>query len=143
MSTNLNGLYLRLRGVMGPRVKSRAQSIVFQIKGVASLGTALYLLRHHLPSAFPKMAKPHRLLLSIYILGEAGLLGGVSSNSGQLTAAMQSLQNTFGSDQETSEMTSLQLQMLMDVRSKLLQTASDMEKSMSDTNMAIAGNIKQ
>jgi hypothetical protein len=36
-------------------------------------------------------------------------------------------------------MTSTQLQMLMDTRSKLLQTASDIEKSMSDTAMAIVG----
>ena len=57
--------------------------------------------------------------------------------------AIQTLQNALDSDNEISEMTSMQLQMLMDMRSKLLQTASDIEKSMSDTNMAIAGNIKQ
>jgi len=53
------------------------------------------------------------------------------------------LQNELDSENELSEMTSLQLQMLMDTRSKLLQTASDLEKSMSDTDMAILGNIKQ
>jgi hypothetical protein len=40
-------------------------------------------------------------------------------------------------------MTSLRLQMLMDTRSKLLQTASDIAKSMADTDMAVTGNIKQ
>jgi hypothetical protein len=33
--------------------------------------------------------------------------------------------------------------MLMDVRSKLLQTASEIEKSISDTDVAILRNIKQ
>jgi len=51
--------------------------------------------------------------------------------------------NNSDSDNEISEMSSMQLQMLMDARSKLLQTASDMEKSLSDTDMAIIGNIKQ
>jgi len=37
----------------------------------------------------------------------------------------------------------MQLQMLMDLRSKLLQTASDIEKSVADMNEAIVGNIKQ
>jgi hypothetical protein len=37
----------------------------------------------------------------------------------------------------------MELQMLMDARSKLLQTASDIEKSLNDTDMAIIGNIKQ
>jgi hypothetical protein len=40
-------------------------------------------------------------------------------------------------------MTSMRLQMLMDTRSKLLQTASDLEKSISDTGVAMSGNIKQ
>jgi hypothetical protein len=60
-----------------------------------------------------------------------------------IQSALNSLQNALDSDNEISEMTSMQLQMLMDARSRLLQTASDMEKSMSDTDMAIVGNIKQ
>jgi hypothetical protein len=36
----------------------------------------------------------------------------------------------------------MQLQLLMDARAKLLQTLSDIEKSMSDTDTAIVGNIK-
>ncbi len=32
--------------------------------------------------------------------------------------------------------------MLMDVRSKLLQTASDIEKTVSNTDAAIVGNLK-
>jgi hypothetical protein len=39
-------------------------------------------------------------------------------------------------------MGSMQLQMLMDTRSKLLQAASNMEKSMSDTDAAIVANMK-
>lgn len=60
-----------------------------------------------------------------------------------IQSAVNVLQNDLDSDNEISEMTSMQLQMLMDARSKLLQTASDIEKSMSDTDMAIVGNIKQ
>lgn len=60
-----------------------------------------------------------------------------------LASVLNALQNDLDSDNEVSQMSSMQLQMLMDARSKLLQTASDIEKSNSDTAMAIAGNIKQ
>ena len=46
-------------------------------------------------------------------------------NAAAIQAAIQALQNALDSDNEISEMTSMQLQMLMDMRSKLLQTASD------------------
>jgi hypothetical protein len=61
----------------------------------------------------------------------------------QLQAILQELRNELDSLNDLSDMASTELQMLMDLNSKLLQTASDIEKSMSDTNMAIAGNIKQ
>jgi hypothetical protein len=63
--------------------------------------------------------------------------------SRQLLNVISQLDDKLCSDDEASEMTSMQLQTLMDARSKLLQTASDMEKSMSDTEMAIVGNIKR
>ena len=65
------------------------------------------------------------------------------ATTSNVATAVQTLQNDLDSDEEVSEMTSMRLQMLMDMRSKLLQTASDMEKSLSDTDMAIVGNIKQ
>jgi len=43
---------------------------------------------------------------------------------------------------EISEMTSVRLQMLMDMRSKLLRTVSDIEKTESDTSIAITQNLK-
>jgi hypothetical protein len=52
------------------------------------------------------------------------------------------LMKALDSDNETSDMESMQLQMIMDARSKLLQTASDIEKSMSDTAAAVAQNMK-
>lgn len=61
----------------------------------------------------------------------------------QLGSIVQSLQDQLDSDNEISEMTSMQLQMLMDARSKLLQTASDIEKTMADTASAVVQNIKQ
>jgi hypothetical protein len=78
----------------------------------------------------------------------ADSLSSVAINGGytalqNLQSATSMLQNILDSDNEISEMTSTQLQMLMDTRCKLLQTASDMEKSMADTDMAIVGNIKQ
>jgi hypothetical protein len=60
-----------------------------------------------------------------------------------LQTVQNSLQDILDSENEISEMTSMQLQMLMDMRSKLLQTASNIEKSMSDADTAISGNIKQ
>jgi hypothetical protein len=52
------------------------------------------------------------------------------------------LQNDLDSDNEISEMAQMQIQMLMDRRSKLLETASNIEKSMSDTDAAIVSNLK-
>ncbi len=61
----------------------------------------------------------------------------------QQLAALQSQTNqALDSANEISEMGSMRVQMLMDARTKLLQAASDMEKSMSDTDMAIVGNLK-
>jgi hypothetical protein len=59
-----------------------------------------------------------------------------------LVIAVQ-IQNALESDIQISEMASMQLQMLMDARSKLLQTASDIEKSNSDAGNSISKNIKQ
>lgn len=61
----------------------------------------------------------------------------------QLSALQNQLQNALDSENEISEMGSMQLQMLMDARSKLLQMASDIEKANSDTANAITQNIKQ
>jgi hypothetical protein len=139
-----------LRNALPPRVKCRVNSIIFQMKANRSPSTGRPMLLRQLRSLFPKITKEQRGLLAIYILGEAGLLGnpgsatsGNSVSLNNISAAISSLQNTLDADNEISEMGSMQLQMLMDTRSKLLQTASDMEKSMSDTDMAIVGNIKQ
>jgi hypothetical protein len=75
------------------------------------------------------------------MISQVGLPGSVKAAA--IQAAIQTLQNALDSDNEISEMTSMQLQMLMDLRSELLEAASDIEKSMSDTNMAVVGNIKQ
>ena len=60
-----------------------------------------------------------------------------------LTALQNELQNSLDSDNEISEMRSMPLQMLMDQRSKLLQTASDLEKSVTDATNTVTQNIKQ
>jgi hypothetical protein len=52
------------------------------------------------------------------------------------------LQNDLDSDNEIREMGQTQLQMLMDRRSKLLETVSNIEKSVSDTDAAIVSNLK-
>jgi hypothetical protein len=62
---------------------------------------------------------------------------------GNVGIAQTNLQNQVDSENEVSEMTSMQLQMLMDDRSTLLQTASDIEKTISDTDLGVVGNIKQ
>lgn len=55
----------------------------------------------------------------------------VGINVQQLAAVAAQLQDKLDSDNEISEETMMQLQMLMDERSRLLQLASDMEKSKS------------
>jgi hypothetical protein len=68
---------------------------------------------------------------------------GSPSSQAALRAILNALQNQLDSDNEISETGSMELQMLMDTRSKLLQTASAIAKSMADTNEAITVNIKQ
>lgn len=76
--------------------------------------------------------------LSKYVLDE---IAGI--DVGNVGIAQTNLQNQVDSENEVSEMTSMQLQMLMDDRSTLLQTASDIEKTISDTDLGVVGNIKQ
>jgi len=90
-----------------------------------------------LPSRFGEIAamtakqqKPVRLQAPAHI------------TNGQLATVASEISNTLDSENEISEMGSMQLQMLMDTRSKLLQAASNMEKSMSDTDAAIVANMK-
>jgi hypothetical protein len=66
----------------------------------------------------------------------------VGITSQQLTAVIAQLQDKLDSDNELSEQTMMQLQMLMDERSKLLQTASEIEKSKSDAEQSMVGNLK-
>ncbi len=56
---------------------------------------------------------------------------GISAQ--QLASLVAQLQDKLDSDNEISEETTMRLQMLMDERSKLLQLASDIEKSKSET----------
>jgi len=60
----------------------------------------------------------------------------------QVQAALSTIQDDLDSMNEISEMTSVRLQMLMDMRSKLLRTVSDIEKTESDTSIAITQNLK-
>jgi hypothetical protein len=58
------------------------------------------------------------------------------------------LQQQMNADQQQANaklltQSQMELQMLMEAQSELLQTASNIEKSLSDTDMAIVGNIKQ
>jgi len=59
----------------------------------------------------------------------------------EVAAAVSTLRNDLDAENDLSETESIRLQMLMDTRSKLLQTASDMEESMSDAETAIVGNL--
>ncbi len=56
--------------------------------------------------------------------------------------AQAALQNDLDSDNDISQMMQMQLQMLMDRRTKALEAASNIEKSMSDTAAAILSNLK-
>jgi len=68
--------------------------------------------------------------------------GTVGITSQQLSSVIAQLQDKLDSDNELSEETVMQLQMLMDERSKLLQTASEIEKSKSDEEQSMVGNLK-
>jgi hypothetical protein len=61
---------------------------------------------------------------------------------GDLRATLKSLTDNLDSMNEISELTSLRLQMLMDRRSKLISTLSNIMKSISTTKDTVVGNLK-
>ena len=62
--------------------------------------------------------------------------------NGELAKIASDIGNMLHGESEIGEASSMQLQMLMDARSKLLETASDIEKTTSDTDAAMVGNLK-
>jgi hypothetical protein len=61
---------------------------------------------------------------------------------GQLGALQSQLNNSLDSMNEMSEMTSMELQMAMDRRSKFVETLSNLLKSIDDASGAIVSNMK-
>ncbi len=61
---------------------------------------------------------------------------------GELRAVADQMKGKLDSMNEMSEMTSLQLQMMMDRQSKLISTLSNIMKKMSDTADALVQNLK-
>lgn len=60
----------------------------------------------------------------------------------QLESLQLQLSHNLQTVNELSDMTSMQLQMTMDRRSKFIQTLSNIEKKLSDTSSAIVQNMK-
>jgi cell division protein FtsB len=60
----------------------------------------------------------------------------------QLDAVAKDAQQSLDSMSEMGEMTSMRLQMAMDRRSKFMETLSNIEKSIDDTQSSIIGNLK-
>jgi hypothetical protein len=61
---------------------------------------------------------------------------------GQLKGAAQALQNAQNSLGDISQTSQMQLQMVMDQRTKLLEALSNIEKKQSDTSQSILANLK-
>jgi hypothetical protein len=59
-----------------------------------------------------------------------------------LQAVLDDLKNQLDSMNEMSEMTSLRLQMMMDRRSKFIETLSNLMKKISDTQDSVIQNLK-
>jgi hypothetical protein len=59
-----------------------------------------------------------------------------------LGSVVAHLNNALDSENDLSEEAAMNLQMMMDARTKLLQTASDIEKTKADAKMAILANLK-
>jgi hypothetical protein len=110
-----------------------------EIGAQSSLGAPIQFGGTPSPTQVPTDGAPIAIGGSLVAPAQGG--GAVSTST--VGTAVTTLQNDLDSENEMSEMTSMRLQMLMDVRSKLLQTASEIEKSISDTDVAILRNIKQ
>jgi len=70
------------------------------------------------------------------------LFGGEIVDVSQLVAVQEDLKGKLDGMNELSELTSLRLQMLMDRRSKMISTLSNIMKKMSSTQDAVVQNIK-
>jgi putative addiction module CopG family antidote len=101
-------------------------------KGMGS--TAAY---QQVPLPFPDPNSPTGMRF-----GPTNLYNGSLDDVAQLPAISDGLRGRLDSMSELSEMTSLRLQMVMDRRSKLMETLSNIMKANSDTQGSIVGNLK-
>lgn len=75
-------------------------------------------------------------------VAEVDLHPGPITNVSQLRAVLESLKGRLDSISELTEMESLRLQMLMDRRSKLISTLSNILKKIGETQNALVQNLK-
>jgi Arc/MetJ-type ribon-helix-helix transcriptional regulator len=90
-----------------------------------------------MPLPFPDPSSPGGVRVC-----PTSLYNGSLDSVGQLRVILEELRGRLDSMSELSEMTSLRLQMVMDRRSKLMETLSNIMKSSSDTQGTIVGNLK-
>jgi len=127
----LNELNQQIAQMQGPSEKGAGKSTGSSAPCVTAFCRNLPAKLSAINAATSRLRKPTRLQMPATV------------NTQQLNTIRSELQNTLDSENDLSDQDSTELQMLMDQRSKLLQTASDIEKSKSDADMAIVGNIKQ
>jgi hypothetical protein len=131
---------------------SEVQQLEAQLEGEATCATPGHAVYTCAPDQDPQagLGTPYStpteagcICVSDVQLGPNQGASTVGITAQQLASVIAQLQDKLDSDNEVSEEATMRLQMMMEERSKLLQIASDMEKSKSETDTAIAGNMKK
>lgn len=114
---------------------SLSRTLVADLETEKPVEDVLRSLQTAIQSKFPKLTQGQRDTMALYSLYE---LSSPQSEYLPSLAARKDLDNMS----EMGEMESLKLQMIMDRKSKVMETLSNMLKKLSDTSSAITGNIK-
>jgi len=114
------------------KLDSAARALVRRLAKDSKNEDPLPLAKQEVLNRFDRLSAEQLNLLSFFVLAEA---------SGLLPQPDQSKEKLSGVS-EMSEMTSLRLQMLMDRRSKIMSTLSNILKKISTTQDMIVQNLK-
>ena len=126
----------RLKSLLQPGARAKLDLVTREILAHLASGSKnvdLYsLAQQEVHSKFAQISDEQSNLLSFYVLAEVA----------QILTVPDELKGKLDGMNAMSEMTSLRLQMMMDRRSKFIQTLSNTMKKISTTQDALVQNLK-
>jgi len=126
----------RLAAFLRPGVKARlsigVRALLAHLASAPDGADLAPVVRREIRSRFAELSSAQFNLLHFYVLAK---LARILSSPAMLHKRLEAMN-------EMSEELSLRLQMMMDRRSKFIQTLSNMMKKISQTQDSIVGNLK-